>query len=306
MIDEKKFIALYCHDKPRWYNETVPLVLDRLKRHGDGDVESLWRDDFIYKLFLTKFGVSSESHYKRVCHVLSDIYEYLGINHGFIPSYQDVQTYWLHVNMFPSIESVLMFVDTVGDYWLGYEYNGKRDLVLIKVVAALAWYGLSIQEMSELQSRCTVVKDGACYLCTGDRQIQIDPQTLDALRLLPVIREYRSLPDGRWSRLESGYSLLFPRKSGEETSKACIHRIWLRWNRFVKNIPEEFSQNISYNAVKDSGICYRIYADTDDDLSLIEKVRKWSGMRDSHAYTFQIVYKNGWIVSMANPAIFLY
>ncbi len=125
---------------------------------------------------------------------------------------------------FIDLLSVINFINNVGEFYLNKvaakrknfdNYNTISDLLNIKVIAVLAWYGFSPSEMLEINKTDIKISGNTYYIDIKPR-VYITKFDYNILSLYAQTETYRGIPSGRLVYLAKGDKLI---RAGSTTNK---------------------------------------------------------------------------------------
>lgn len=234
---------------------------------------------------LQEKGLSPTTYGKRkIC--LANLCNFLGIDDYELPLYDEVLTSQDVEYLFADLDSLLKFIDNVGREVIR-EYNPTTDLMHIKGIAILGWYGANIDDIAQFE-----IKDiwhdeqQNAYIANipSRGEISIRQRDYEILTALSKIEQYRGMPSGRIQYLKPS-ALLF-RSIHEGTSS---NRIVQLLKRFNQNVPQGCDSRLVFTYLYRNAKFVNIHNDN-SDLPLIKKIVSHLGCPTNHAYMIRMQY----------------
>lgn len=269
-------------DAERFLNRAEEVI-------GDKAPEDVLRDkSAVCKLFyLQQLAFVTRTHYQKIKDYVINLFDWFGVS-GEVPTQREVIDAGECIGYFRSLQSALDFIDSVGRYWLP-DYHCSEDLITIKAIYVLGWYGLSLDEISSLKKddiKATENGDGAITL--SDRQVKIAGNILDILTSLKSLESYQSLPNGRTKYLHGDDKDLFRSTSSGETQIDASHLIQIL-KRFNAQVPSHMRQRIAFRSIRVNALFVEILNDTSEE-SLLNKILAITHCSPTQAYSYRTQY----------------
>ena len=138
---------------------------------------------------------------------------------------------------YKSIDTILDYIDYIGQGVLP-AYNPESDLLYVKTIAILSWYGFTADEMAQLKTSNLIIEAGKYYgIKLQDHQVQIGWRACKLLCCIGVQYLYRTFPSGKSQVIRglTGYLLRSDMFMEAPTPNAILNR-WSRFNAALKKL----------------------------------------------------------------------
>lgn len=272
-MDYGKYIQKYYVNASSVKRKEVMSFLKKTEEAiGDKDWNiALIDKDCLCKIFYIQRGNSiSRSHYQKIKEHLCNLLDYYSIN-VTIPSRTDVLDANETIGFFKDLPSLIDFIDRIGAMQLP-DYNKQKDLVVLKSIVILGWYGLSSKEIVNLNKNDLIYGEPCKIYRTYSSYIEIPQQYFLILSNLESLDEYRGLPSGKMQVFKGDDNKLFrPIREGSDSFDEG--NLMQTIKRFNKIIPPYLNTSICFRNLWKNAMFVNIHEDTSDD-SLLIKITK--------------------------------
>ena len=272
MIDYSDFLSKYystANDVKR--NDVITYLDNLIALAGERDFTDALRDENVLQasFFMSKHSGISRTNYQKIKTYLKNLFEYYGIDKT-IPSREDVlgaqktQMYWA------TLDDILDFIDKVGRNKMDI-YNPRSDLLPIKCLTILGWYGLSLSDILELKKADIIVDNNFNYsIKTNNKSISIDYRSFDTLTCFALLYSYRGFPSGRMKVLKGDGQYLF--RPTVANVQRCNENTLKQNLKFFNNYIEPmYHAMISFGKLHKNALFVEIYQDNSEN-TLQEKI----------------------------------
>lgn len=272
MVNVKDFISKY-------YSEASPAAVNNVEsyiRHLETIIENRTIEDaltdkkILCKSFYTQnAGSISKAHYYRVKGYILNLLEYFGIDNKITPpTHQEVLSDREKIIYFRDLDDLLRLIDAVGRYRLD-SYDPMTDLMLIKSLVVLSWYGFSSQEIMTMEISSVKDVDNQSVVVFGEKRIKLEERHLKILQRFASVDSYHGLPNGRLIMLNTNSNLLF-RPAGTSTT---LRKEYLTQalDRFNASIPVTMNFAIYFRILRKNALFLEVYNDK-SDIPLQKKI----------------------------------
>lgn len=275
MINNKEFADRYYPSANATRRYDIESFLDNINELvGSTPIATALKDKrLLCKVFYLQkaAGNISRPHYQKVKDYLLNIFDYVGIE-GTVPSREDVIASRNTISYFRSINSLLHFIDGVGERKID-AYNPTTDLIRIKAICVLGWIGMSRSDISNLKRKdLTRIGMEGYSIKTSGGTFEIFGEPFATLFYLYALDEYNSLPignsRGRKIFIKSTSEYLF-RPQEENIEKLDEKQIINTINRF--NMGSDSDTTIVFRNLHKNALFIEIYNDK-SDKPLINKI----------------------------------
>lgn len=289
MLDHNSFIKEYYPNATDEQKTDIVRFLSRIDEIAEGDdlQERLSDKTVLCNVFyFQKLSSITRTHYQKIKKYLLNLFDWLNIT-GSIPSHSEVIEAGKYVCFFRDLDSALAFIDKIGDNKLT-NYNPNVDLVTIKSIYVLGWYGLSLDEIIELKKTAVVEQnEGGCVIL-NERSVFIEKTYFDILFSLKYLDSYKSLPKGKTRYLKGRDEFMF-----RATIENCEHfgkdSIVQMLQRFNTHIPFYEKQSIAFRYIYTNAMFVKIYEDK-TDKSIDEKIINVMNCSSKQMYSYKAQY----------------
>jgi hypothetical protein len=290
MLDFDAFVSKYypnaneqrTNDVKRFLTHVTNLLGDSLL------VDKLADRNFLCDAFyMQRLNSITRTHYQKIKEYLVNLFDWCGVQ-GEVPSRENVIEFTHVYAYFRSLESAMQFIDHVGELILA-DYNPTQDLVVVKAIFILGWYGLSLKEIVALRRACvTECRNGYGIVSIGDEQISIDAESAKVLMYLKYLDCYKSLPNGKIRYFKSCDEYMFrPTAVGcEGMLETYIVQIL---NRFNTHVPRHLHQNIAFRNIYRNAKFVDISNDN-SNTPLLEKIQIYTKCSPKQAFSYRTQY----------------
>ncbi len=256
---------------------------------GDSDLKDKLSDDnFLCGTFyLQKLNAITRTHYQKIKEYLLNLFDWYKID-GKVPSHATVIGFTQVYTYFRDLDSALLFIDKVGEARLE-NYNPRQDLVTVKSIFILGWYGLSLKEISSLKKNDVAkTENGTGVIRVGNKKIRVDSRSIDVLMNLKYIESYQSLPGGRIKYFKGREDYMFrsPNSACESVEETHITQTIKRFNA---NVPCYMNQNIAFRSIYRNAKFVDVYNDASND-SLLQKLEKHTACSSKQTFSYRTQY----------------
>lgn len=202
--------------------------------------------------------------------------EYLGIVKQ-ITHLEIMNTEQVLSSYFKDCQSMLDYIDLVGE---PYGLGGKRDMLFLKTICILSWYGLDRDEICEI--RIADLNDRDFCIIVGDKKIQFKPDIFEYIRLYSISTEMASLPSGKIIKFhDTGY--LLRGKCPQQYKANNISLLLGRFNRL------SMGKTLQLWEIRRNGLFQRIYDSGKDNEA--QKILIDEGYEEKQALRCVQLYK---------------
>lgn len=297
MIDCNKFIEKYYSESAESAKLNARMYINHANSViGDTPVDIALQDDnTLCQLFYISpsSGISS-GNYKKLKTLLLRLFEMCGIT-AKIPTHEEVLAYQQLKIHWSTLDELLDFIDKVGKRYMP-DYNPRTDLVQIKTIAILGWYGFSIEEIVNARNSDLYWNDNIHGISLHGRDLPLDWKSYNILCQLASLYAYRGFPSGKPQRLKGDDRFLF--RPTTSISKRCnentIKQLLKTFNSHAK---AGFNATISFGKLRKDALFSKIYADKNDPStcdkceSYYEKIIQYFGCTPSLVIGYLKEYK---------------
>ena len=275
-MDFSAFISRYYGQSTAIKQQDVSRFLQRFSESlGDENIKkALSRKDFLCRVFsLQKANSISRAHYQKIKEYLTNLVEYYGVE-AELPTRTEVIESCKNRSYFKDLPSMIDFIDEIGESRLKH-YDKKLDLIVLKSIVVLAWYGFSSKEIAEMRKgrleygeTCKILKPSYPY--DQNAYVNISLQAFLILSTLETADEYRGFPSGKMQPFKGDPDRLFrPVREGQDTldEEHIIQTI----KRFNNAIPSSKNISIVFRNIAKNAKFVEIYEDK-SDAPLLKKI----------------------------------
>lgn len=249
--------------------------------------DKLTDHDFLCNAFyMQRLNSITRTHYQKIKEYLLNLFDWYKIE-AKVPTQEEVIEFTQVYAYFRSLESALRFVDHVGELRLA-NYNSTQDLVIVKSIFILGWYGLSLKEIVALK-KVDISKDknGNGVVHVKDSYITLDSNSFDILMNLKYLDSYKSLPNGTLKILKGCEDYLFrPTTNCNGLTETLLAQFLKRFN---DNVPRHLHQNIAFRNIYRNAKFVDVYNDKSTD-SLLQKIEKHTSCSPKQAFSYRTQY----------------
>lgn len=289
MLDCNAFIAKYypnatetqAMDITRFVNRFEEVTGEKTPQETLTDTTTLCR-----LFYLQRLSSITRTHYQKIKEYLLNLFDWFDIK-GEIPSREDVIKSGEFICFFKDLDSALTFIDKVGDNKLT-DYNPNADLVTIKTIFILGWYGLSLAEIAGLKKSAVNEKIDNGYIVLENRTVAIDKRYFENVIALKHLDSYKSLPNGKIKYFKGGEDFMFRSTAGDCEQVKENHLVQML-KRFNSQVPFYLKQNIAFRYIHVNAMFIEIYNDK-TDKPLIEKITQVTKCSPKQAYSYKTQY----------------
>lgn len=290
ILDFDAFISKYYPNAGEQRLSDVRRFLAHISELAGNSVlsEKLADHDFLCNAFyMQRLNSITRTHYQKIKEYLLNLFDWYNIK-AEVPTQEEVIEFTQVYAYFRSLESALQFIDHVGELRL-VNYNASQDLVIVKSIFILGWYGLSLKEIVSLKKvDISKNKDGDGLVCFGNKCIIVDAISIDALMNLKYLDNYKSLPNGTTKTLKGCEDCLFRPTAANCDGVAETH-IAQFLKRFNDNVPRHLHQNIAFRNIYRNAKFVDVYNDKSND-SLLQKIEKHTACSPKQAFSYRTQY----------------
>ena len=300
-LDFDAFIARY------YYGASESRVCDirRFLSHinnllGGSPLEiKLLDKDFLCDVFyMQRLGAITRTHYQKIKEYLINLFDWCNIS-GSVPSQEEVIKSTQIYCYFKDLDSAMNFIDEVGNLLLS-NYNKNKDLVIIKSIVILGWYGLSLKDIVQIKKRDVTKAINGGLVNVGGKQFLVDQKSIEVLMRLSSLEGYQSLPNGTYKYLQDFNDYLFRPTSMDCTGMRETY-IAQSLQRFNNNVPRHLHQNIAFRNMHRNAMFVNIRKDDSGD-SLIQKIMRHTNCSPKQSYSYRTQYL-AWLELVENGVI---
>lgn len=254
---------------------------------GSSLADKLADHDFLCNAFyMQRLNSITRTHYQKIKEYLLNLFDWYKIK-AEVPTQEEVIEFTQVYAYFRSLESALRFVDHVGELRLA-NYNPTQDLVIVKSIFILGWYGLSLKEIVALKKAdVSKGKDGNGVVRVVDSYVTLDSSSFDVLMNLKYLDNYKSLPNGTLKTLKGCEDYLFrPTTNCNGLTETLLAQFLKRFN---DNVPRHLHQNIAFRNIYRNAKFVDVYNDKSTD-SLLQKIEKHTSCSPKQAFSYRTQY----------------
>lgn len=288
MLNCDAFIEKYYPNAVEARERDIYRFFNRLHEVIDDEAFEIKLKDkaVVCKLFyLQRLSSITRTHYQKIKDYLVNLFDWLNVD-GVIPSHGEVIRAGEYICFFRDLDSAMSFIDQVGESRLK-NYDPLSDLVTIKTIFILGWYGLSLAEIAGLKKTALFQSGEDCRINLSDRSVEIDRKYYKYIEALRDLREYKSLPNGRIKVFKGGAEYLF--RSTAENERVNEEHITQILKRFNAQIPFFLKQSIAFRYIHTNALFTEIYKD-ESDKPLIKKVEDITRCSPKQAFSYRTQY----------------
>lgn len=292
MVDYEVFLGRYYPQASEQREKDVQRFVSHVNDIVEqSSVEQLTSKQTLCNLFFFQAtGGVSRSHYQKIKEYLLNLFDYFKLN-AEVPSREEVIESQPVVSFFKNFDDMIEFIDYVGESKLA-GYNKRIDLMNVKVLAALGWYGLSTAQIANLTKRCTY-RDGATFVVKADDQtFVIDDLTSEMIDTLSHIDTYHGLPSGKTQNYKGDDTMLF-RPTTANCERVTSDTLIQILKRFNAAIPAGQDRAINFRRLRKNAQFVMIYNDK-TDRKLVDKIMDYMNCDHRLAYGYKKEYRH-WV-----------
>lgn len=307
MMDFDAFISAYYSEANEAKQKDVLRFLTNFEEAlGDREPTAMLNDKpFLCNLFYIRKGINniSRAHYQKIKDYLLNLLAFFGIT-AQLPSMEEVIECHDTTLLFKDLDSLLDFIDSVG-YARLLDYDQNADLVFVKGIVILGWYGFSREEIITMpKGNLMSISDGTRRVFFPNspkrRYVDVSERAFNTLICLQDLERYRGLPSGKPQVFKGNERLLFrPTVSSLESLKDENIRNTL--HRFNECIPPTKQAMISYGLLHKNALFVDIFNDK-TEMRLPMKIMKHMSCSQPLAFGYQKQYLR-WVEMYHNNEI---
>lgn len=283
MVDYNEFVSRYYpyanEQKLGDIKRFISVVNDTKK----DTIDRFFKEPYVCSLFyIQKTNGVSAPHYKKIKGYLSSLFAFLGIS-AKIPTRETVLGARQVLCLFPCIDSMFDFIDEIGNKHLE-NYDTNKDLLNIKAIVALGWYGFSIMQVMQLPRRCLSTKNGEYFVESTDGTFtKIRERAYKYIDLYANSDFHRGLPTGRKVYYKSDDSMLI---RGSSVGRADDNIVAFSLARFNKMIPSN-ARAILFRNLHSNALFVELYENKSEEELTTRIIRIMSCNSDRAYYYVQ-------------------
>ena len=290
MLDFDAFIGKYYPNANAQKTDDVERFLSHVTELADTSplAEKLLDRDFLCNTFyLQKLNSITRTHYQKIKEYLLNLFDWFGVE-GVIPSQEEVISSAQIYTYFRDLENAMQFIDHVGELVLT-NYTPTQDLIIVKSIFILGWYGLSLKDIIALK-RFWFKKneDGCGVISIDDKQITVDKESAKVLTCLQYLHSYKSIPSGKIKYLKGNEEYMF-RPTTANCEKLTEMHIVQVLKRFNDNTPSYLHQNIAFRCIYRNAKFVDILNDQ-TDKTLLEKIEIHTKCSPKQVFSYKTQY----------------
>lgn len=289
MLDCNAFIAKYYPNATEFQSTDITRFINRFNEVvGDNTPETTLTDTgMLCRLFyLQRLSSITRTHYQKIKEYILLLFDWFGVDSA-VPSREEVIKSGEFICYFKDLKSAMLFIDEVGESKLP-DYNPLADLITIKSLFILGWYGLSLNEISCLKKSAVSMHDKIGYVNLDDRNVEIDESSANVLMSLKYLDSYKSLPNGKMKYFKGGEEFMFRATAGDCEQVKEDHLVQML-KRFNSQVPFYLKQNIAFRYIHVNAMFVEIYDDK-TDKPLIDKITQVTKCSPKQAYSYKTQY----------------
>lgn len=281
-------------DVSRFLNHFNELLKD------ENPADFLKNKDALCRLFyMQKLGSITRTHYQKIKEYLLKLFDWFDVD-GQVPSQTEVIDSGEYICFFRDLDSALAFIDKVGENRLT-NYQPLTDLITIKALFVLGWYGFSLREIAELKKSAIVVRNNdSGSVVTHGKNVVIKGNAFTVLFLLKYLESYKSLPNGRVRTFKDYEEYMF-RPTNKSDSPLKEDHLVQMLRRFNAQVPFASRQNIAFRYIHVNAMFVKILEDK-SDKPLLDKIINITHCSDKQAYSYRTQYLS-WLKLIENNVI---
>lgn len=250
------------------------------------------------KIVTNAFSMSSAScvsfpSYNRIAKILKCLIDFYGIKDVIIPSRNDISTAST-TQLFKNLDEALDIIDKAGiDKIESYDRN--TDLVHIKAIATLVWYGFSEIEIINLLKKSLVKDNDVCSIKTEEDKVVYIPKKYFTILEDFSRTDYVKSLSGKTSYYVGRDQYLFRaiRKSNTVGERLITQKLQL----FNIAMPKYLTKKITMYSLKLSGKFESVYNNESNETNIIKRIMKALDCDQIIAKRYLIPYKT-WIAEL--------
>ena len=185
---------------------------------------------------------------------------------------------------FRDLDDVLDFVGVVGGM---YNLRDINDMLMIKSIVVLSWFGVEVSSMTNIR-KIDVCYDTKTVIINERPHITIPDKYFDILHRQAVVDEYRGFPSGKKQVcIDSPYLMRTFRSA--KMDRTMIAQAIRRFNSISSDL---FDREISTTALKHNGVFERMRTLEDQRSAALTLALKEIAGKDRHAaFWYKTMYK---------------
>lgn len=296
MLDCNLFIERYypnaneskISDLKRFINHFEKIIGKKTPQEILSDVETVCR-----LFYLQDAGAIGRTHYQKIKDYVINLFDWFGVQ-GEVPSREKVLKSSESTCFFQNLKVALNFIDEVGKRKI-VDYSPYTDLVTIKTIFVLGWYGLSRTEIVNLKKSDVSEKNGKGYITLSDRTIEIDKTYFESIISLKYLDGYKSLPEGRYREFKSDEAYMFRltkvyhSETDEDNGQFKETHLVDMLKRFNSQVPFDLNYRIVFRYIHVNALFTVIYKDK-SDKSLSKKIIEITHCSEKQAASYKTQY----------------
>lgn len=248
----------------------------------------LLNKELICKVFYIQDKNSiSRTQYQKTKEYLLNLSEFVGLR-CMIPTRSDVLDSCERINYFGSLKKLLNFVDYIGHIVMP-AYNETKDLIRVKAICILGWFGVSLNEISELKKiDLKPIGTIGFKILYGQKEINLFEELFEVFVNLMNLTTYTAIPGSKTVYLDSNSPYLFCPLRGD--LKGNPNSISQELRRFNSVIPTDITTSIVFRNLRPNALFLKIYKNQPEENELIETITKIMGCERTYAYSYKDQY----------------
>lgn len=127
-------------------------------------------------------------------------------------------------------------------------YDSEKELLIVKSIAILSWYGYSYPEMLALKKDEIIKSDNDYYIIKSGEKVNINKRYYDILVMQANTMQYRGLPSGRLTKYYKDSEFLIRSTTPSEPTVQTISCIMQRFNIQAKKL--NYPKSYDYDRIR--------------------------------------------------------
>lgn len=290
MIDCNEFLSkYYTTTSPTKQNDVRTYIRSLNNLLGENDVASSLRDDTLLcrSFYIVASSGVSRTNYQKIKTYIVNLFDMYGIDKE-VPSREQVlaaqtlKCYW------KDLDDLMDFIDKIGENKM-QNYNPRTDLITIKAIAVLGWYGFSIEEVTEAKKDGLYQNDSKYLIRIREKAVSLDWRSYDILCRLAFLYAYKGFPSGKLQILKGDGNYLFrPTTSGlSRWNENNVKQALKHFNYYAKSPANAI---ISFGKLHKNAIFTEVFNDQGDD-GVYEKIIRITGCSSTLAQGYRKEYE---------------
>lgn len=239
-------------DFRRWLSTVNEII-------AGADLSAALKDPkFLCKMFYAqKTSGVSRTRYQEIKKHIFELQKSLNLP-PFVPVREDVLKSQELTCYFKDLDAIIDFINKTGELNLK-DYYSNLDLLNIKSIVILGWYGFSLKEISIALKSSIYSENANYYIKKGENCVQINEIAYDILMRFAASLNHRGLPSGRTQIYKSDDRYLFRSIDERElVNENNLVNVLKRFNQVI----EKDGFAIVFRNLRKNALFAEIYNDT--------------------------------------------